>query len=722
MKIRYFLFVIYLMSSCKKSNKIPLPNLILSNPVVENYFGRNVTDPYRNLENLNDTTVQKWFKEQSEYQSKIFSKIKGRNSLIQKMKELNSRYSYGIRKIKLTENKEYFYLKKTVKEKYFKLYYRSFFSSEEELIFNPINFKPDSKKEYTINHIQPSWNGKYITVAMSYDGKELSEMIIIDMETRKVLPQIISNVWPSSFLGINWLPDNDSFTYLYFPVTDSSDKNFKKNTKSVLYQIGQDPKKLNVILSSKTHTNFNIMDGDFPTTKIKSASDKYITAYIAGVNNYWNGFYLSIDDLKKGNLKWKPLITPKEKSYRSSGFFYKDKFIFKSANESSNFKIVSIDVLSDKKEHEILVNEFKNETIREFTLTKNGLFFTTLKNGVEANLYNLKESKFNQIKLPKKSGNIRLESFGNEMPEVWVYINGWTNDEERYKLENNNFVKENVIASSKYPEFDNLIVEEIEIISHDGEKVPLSMVYNNDIKRNGENPLIIDGYGAYGSNMSPYFSPIILSWILEGGIFCTSHVRGGGEKGDGWHKAGKKTTKPNTWKDLIASAEYLIKNSYTSNKKMTIFSSSAGGIMVGRAMTERPDLFAASIVQVGMMNPFRNEAMPGEGGANYKEYGSIKNSIECLALIEMDPYLHIKNKVQYPATFLTGAMNDTRVAPWIPGKFVAKLQASETKKPVVFDVQYNEGHSGRNVYEEWANIYSFALWQSGHPDYQLDND
>lgn len=719
MRILYFYVIILFILSCSnKEIKVSLPSSAPSKPVTENYFGKKVYDPYRNLENLQDTAVQKWFKNQSEYQEKIFSKIAGKDSLIKQMKELDSRYSFSIRKTRLTDKGEYFYLKLKEKEDYFKLYYRKTFSSEEELIFNPKDFKPNSKNKYTINYIQPSWSGEHIAVSMSYDGKELSEIIIIDMKTRKRLPAVITNTWASSFLGINWLPDNSGFTYLYFPVSDVNHKEFKKNTESVLYKLGTDPTKRNVIFSGKTHPHLEITAGDFPATKIKSSSDNHIVGYLAGLNNDWTGYYLSIENLKNGILTWKPLITSEDKSYRSTPFFDKDKFIFKSSKEDSNFKIVSIDVLSKNKEHTTLVPAFEDETIKEYRVTKNGLFFTTLKNGVQAKFYHLKDDKIKNIKLPKESGNILLQSISPESDDIWVYINGWANDEERYKYSQEGFIKQNITADSKFPEFDNLIVEEVEVISHDGEKVPLSIVYDKSIKRDGQNPVIIDGYGAYGSNMSPYFSPLILNWVLEGGVFCTSHVRGGGEKGSRWHKAGKKTTKPNTWKDLIACSEYMIKEKYTSKKKLTIFSSSAGGIMIGRAITERPDLFAAAIVQVGVMNPLRNEAMPGEGGANYKEYGSVKDSIEALALIEMDPYLHIKKNTEYPATFLTGGMNDPRVSPWMPGKFVARLQASDTKKPVVFDVQYNEGHHGRNVFIEWANIFSFALWQSGHPDYQ----
>jgi prolyl oligopeptidase len=230
------------------------------------------------------------------------------------------------------------------------------------------------------------------------------------------------------------------------------------------------------------------------------------------------------------------------------------------------------------------------------------------------------------------------------------------------------------------------------IPSHDGVEVPLSLIYKKDMVKNGGNPVFIYGYGAYGSSINPFFSPEFLLWTSEGGIIAVAHVRGGSELGNSWYKAGYKTTKPNTWKDLISCAEYLVKEKYTSAQKIAINSASAGGILIGRAMTERPDLFAAAIPQVGCLNPLRAEESPN-GPINVPEFGTVKDSLECMALIDMDSYLHIKNGVKYPATLITTGMNDPRVATWQPAKFAASLQAANiSDKPVLFWVDYEAGH------------------------------
>lgn len=209
-------------------------------------------------------------------------------------------------------------------------------------------------------------------------------------------------------------------------------------------------------------------------------------------------------------------------------------------------------------------------------------------------------------------------------------------------------------------------------------------------------------------------------WVNQGGMVAVAHVRGGGEKGDKWHKAGFKETKPNTWRDLIDCTEYLIKEKYTSKDNIAIWGTSAGGITVGRAMTERPDLFKAVIAEVGVMNPLRDETTPN---AQPKEFGTIKDSKEFKALLEMDAYQHIEKNVKYPATFITGGINDQRVIVWEPTKFAAKLIAYNiSKNPVLLKIDYDGGHAGNvPIAQRYANLsdmFAFALWQLGHPDYQ----
>ena len=202
-----------------------------------------------------------------------------------------------------------------------------------------------------------------------------------------------------------------------------------------------------------------------------------------------------------------------------------------------------------------------------------------------------------------------------------------------------------------------------------------------------------------------------------------AHVRGGGELGEEWHKSGMKTSKSNTWKDLIACTEYLISEKITRGPQIAITSRSAGGILVGRAMTERPDLFAVAIPEVGFLNPLRIDMMQGSPYQEF-EFGNLKDSVECMALYEMDPYHHLTDGIKYPATLVTAGMLDSMVPLWMSAKFAARLQSvNSSKKPVLFWANPETGHMGdtkKQEIEAMADALSFAFWQTGHPDFQIE--
>ncbi len=272
-----------------------------------------------------------------------------------------------------------------------------------------------------------------------------------------------------------------------------------------------------------------------------------------------------------------------------------------------------------------------------------------------------------------------------------------------------------------YPGTADLVVEEVEAPSYDGAKVPLTLIYRKGLKKDGHAVCFMTGYGAYGISATPYFSTRYLAMLNKGVVVAVTHPRGGSEKGQTWYRAGYQTTKPNTWKDFIACGEYLVKNSYTSPSHLIGEGTSAGGVLIGRAITERPDLFAAAISNVSCSNAMRFENTPN-GPVNAPEFGTIKDSVQCMGLYEMDAFQHVKPGTKYPAVLCVGGMNDPRVIVWQPGKFAAALQSASTSgKPVLMQVNYDNGHFTEDkkvAFRNFANMYAFALWQAGHPDFQ----
>jgi len=242
-------------------------------------------------------------------------------------------------------------------------------------------------------------------------------------------------------------------------------------------------------------------------------------------------------------------------------------------------------------------------------------------------------------------------------------------------------------------------------------------VHKKGLVLDGSNPTLLIGYGAYGFSFEARFDPRNLAWLERGGVIAFANVRGSGAYGDPWYRAGFKTTKPNTWKDGIACARYLIAQRYASPQTLGVWGTSAGGIFVGRSVTTAPELFAAAIFDVGIMDAVRGEES-ANGATNVSEFGTVKDAQEFRALLEMSTYHQIKDGVAYPAVLLVHGMNDPRVDVWHSAKAAARLQAASTSgRPVLLRLDEQAGHgvgsTAQQTYGKLADVYSFLLWQFG---------
>ncbi|WP_326984188.1 prolyl oligopeptidase family serine peptidase [Chryseobacterium sp. MYb264] len=718
MKIKIFLIISF-SSFFTSAQKTKLPQ---SKPTIDEYFGTKIIDDYRNLENLDDIQNIDWMKSQTAYTNSVLDLIPKRNYYVEKRLELDTRQGYSVSDLKITDNNKYFYLKKKGNEKIAKLYYREGFQGKEELLYNPINYKnSETNHDFIINYISPSLDGNKIAVSIAEKGVELSDLIIIDVKKKQIYPEVLTNTAPASFDGIKWLDDSSGFFYVNFSTIDSKSKDFYKNTQTVVYKIGTDPKKIIDVFSAKNNPDLNIAEDQFPMILNSDIDDQFYKGMLLDFQSYRKTFIINKKDLLAGKKNWKLFSESSDKA--KSLDFLNDQVIFLSYYNSYLNKLCRTNITNPNfKNAEVLVPEKIEEIIKSYRITKDGIYYTTTKNGVEAKLYLYKDGKDNVIKLPFPSGNIELQSKGKNYSDIWITCSGWANDEQRFKydVKKDFFIPENMAPVAEYPEFKDITVEEISVKARDGQEIPVSLIYNKNIKKDGKNMVLIDSYGSYGISSNPFFAKTYLLWANQGGMVAVAHVRGGGEKGEQWRLGGYKETKPNTWRDLIDCTEYLINEKYTSRDKVAIWGASAGGITVGRAMTERPDLFKAVIAEVGSLNMLRDYTKPN---SQPKEFGSIKDPKEFKALLEMDAYHHIKKGVKYPATFITGGINDQRVIVWEPVKFAAKLMTNDaSSNPVLLKIDFEGGHAGNvPVAQRYANLgdmFAFALWQLGHPDYQ----
>lgn len=689
--------------------------------VTDEYFGQKIDDPYRYLEDLKNPDVDKWFKEQGDYTRGVLDGIQGRDELISKFKDFDKRQSHNIYSVRITENDFYFYLKETPQDETGKLFYRKGFNGDETLLFDPEKFRIDEGVHYTISSISPNQDGSKVGISVSANGAENATIMIMDVSKESMFQDQIYPCW-TTFM--NWHPDGNSFFYGRYNSDDVHEKEATHDTKTYYHKIGTDQGADREMLSARMYPELNILAEEYPVM-VYDKDTELLYAIISTVENNMQIYYADFDEFKKEKVAWKELVSRKDRIedfYSDNEYFY-----FRSTKDAPNYKIIRTPLNNPNVEDaEVLVADKKDEVLRDFVITNDSYYYTTMKNGVEGKVYTAKKNggDFKQVELPYAAGRVSIGAKDIKHNDVWISMSGWTNDSHRfrYNKEDGSFKDETLSFKPAYPEFEDLVVEEIMIASHDGVMVPVSIIYKKSTIKNGENSLMLYGYGSYGNEIRPFFWPVFLSWVDEGGILVVSHVRGGGELGDKWHKAGFKQTKPNTWKDFIATAEYLHDKKYSAPEKTAIFGGSAGGILVGRAMTDRPDLFAVAIPSVGCMNPVRMENSPN-GPVNTPEFGTVKIEEEFKALYEMDTYLHIEDGVKYPATMATAGMNDPRVIAWQPGKFAARLQAANASdNPILFRVDYESGHgigdSKTKTFEEFGDIFSFAFWQTGHPSYQ----
>ena len=719
MKLISNLFAIFMVATMT-AQQTPKPELIAAKPATDTYHGVKVVDDYRNLENMDDPEVINWMKENSNYAKSVLNKIPGKEKLMQMMLDLDSRQSNIVSNLKITEDDDYFYLMRKPEDETGKLYRRSEYNGDEKLFFDPEKYKADSENNYTITDFMPNEDGDMIAVMLSPNGSETGEVIFVDNDGN-----IQEETLELAQFNMSWLSE-DELMYPKIGSADISDQTRQMNLKNYVHKLGTSQEEDKVIFSAEMHPELNISPVELPIVIYDDITENLFTAVLT-VDKAWRLFKA---ENNKFPTTWTEIIK-KEDMIGGQPAITKNAMYYLSFKDAPNFKILKADLDNPSvKNAEVVVPEPEIGPITGMYANDKGLFYTLQQNGVKSRLFFLEDGSEEprEIKLPFTAGSISLSGKMSDSDDLWVNISGWnqSNKRYRYNMDDDEFISEPMSSEVEYPELENLVVEEIEVTSHDGVKVPVSIIRRDDVKMDNSTPTVIYGYGSYGNSTGPFFSPIILSFTEFGGILVVPHVRGGGELGDAWHRAGQKENKPNTWKDAIATAEYLIDEGYTSPDKLSIFGGSAGGIFVGRSITERPDLFAAAAPLVGAMNNVRMEETPN-GPVNAPEFGTIKDKKEFEALLEMDSYHALEKGEEYPAMFITAGMNDPRVIAWQPAKFAAKAQAyNASDEPILFLTDFESGHGigddKTKRMENFADVFSFFYWQSGHPEFQPNQE
>ena len=690
-------------------------------PVTDDYFGTKVVDPYRYMENLKDPKVDAWFKGQNAYTRAVLAKIPGRDALLARIKELDESTPSRVSDVRRIPGGRYFYQKRLASENVAKLYVRDGLEGQEKLLLDPAKYPVPKGSHNAISYYAPSWDGTMVAVGVSPGGSENAVIHILNVDTGQESSETIDR---ARFGAIQWRPDNRSFFYNRLQKLSPGQPATEEEEKSIdyLHVAGTNPESDVAVLGFGVSPRVEVVPTDLPFV-LTTPDSSYAFAFLAhGVLNEVTLYDAPLDSVGKSGAPWQKICDVPDDV--TSFDIHGDDLYLLTHKNAPRFKVIRTSAAHpDIAQAETLLPE--SDVVIKYIAAAQDAFYVQETDGTLGLLKRLAYAggKPEGVELPFQ-GAVGLAASDQRIPGVLLEMMSWARAPRIYAFDPQTRQVEDTKLQPLGPH-DNptdITSEEVKVKSWDGIMVPLSIVYKSGLKMDGSNPTLLAGYGAYGITIDPFFDPKLLAWLEKGGVYAVAHPRGGGVYGEDWHLWGKELTKPNTWRDFIACAEYLISHQLTSPAKLGGSGASAGGITIGRAFTERPDLFAAALDRVGASNTLRFEFTPN-GPPNIPEFGSVKTQWGFEDLYAMDAYVHVRNGVRYPAILLTTGFNDPRVASWEPGKMTARLQAATaSSKPVLLRVDYEAGHgmgsTKTQVQEELADEWSFLLWQFNIPEFQ----
>jgi len=685
--------------------------------VTEEFFGTKVTDPYRWLENTSDPEVIAWLKAQNEFTRVALSEIPGRAQLLNRINSLDN--AGDVVSALQVWGGHYFYLKTEPGSDNRKLYVRDKVTAPERLLVDPEKLTTPDGKHFSIDYFQPSLDGKYVAYGISPGGSEDSALHVLEAATGRPLSDVIDR---AQFGQPSWLEDGKSFFMARTQKLGSNDPPTAKYQKLRVYRhtLGGDPEKDPQVFGYDFAPNLKVTEDDFSVVIYSPGAPKWMVAVVIhGVKNEKDVYVAPFQETPKPDTPWRKVAD--DSADITNLDFHGDELFLLSHKDASRYKVLRTSLGNPDLPSATVVVPSGEQVIANIAAAADGLYIQDLDGGIgKLRRLSYGSSRAEPVKLPFDGAIQSLVTHPTEAG-AWLELVGWTKPPLWYSLDAKTQKAEDTHIVPPSPvDFSQIVSEEVKAKSVDGTMVPLSIVHKRGIPMDGSNPTWLEGYGAYGITIDPVFRPTWLAFLERGGIYAAAHVRGGGEYGEDWHNAGRKLTKQRTIDDFIACAEHLIEKKYTSASKLAGEGTSAGGVTIGGAITQRPDLFAAALIRVGDSDSLRSELM-ASGPANIPEFGTVKEPDGFKALYAMDAYQHVKANA-YPAVLLTTGVNDPRVAPWQAAKMTARLQASTTSgKPVLLRVDYDAGHGFGSTKSqrdsELADELSFLFWQFGVPGF-----
>ncbi len=680
---------------------LPYPDNRPDPKTVDVLHGTNVADPYRWLEETGSADVTAWLDAQDKLGRGELAKFGERDQIASRLKELlyiDALFAPQKRKGR------YFYSRRHADKEKAIVYVKDGKDGKERVLFDPNGWSTDGSS--SLGTWSVSNDGKKVAYAVKKNNSDEATLYVIDIDSMK--KSDVDVIEGAKYAYPSWTAKNDGFFYTWLPTDKSVPTADRPGFAEVrFHKLGTDPKKDTVV---RERTND-------PTKFISGYTSRDGRFFMVSIDHGWSGNELYFRDGGKITDPLVALSTDAKSHYRATahkGFIY-----VMTDDGAPRWRIYRVDPKKPARGDWVeIVPEDKEATLDNFEVVGDKLALTYLhKAASRLELRELDGKLFKNIALPT-IGTASAPVGNPDDSEAYFTFESFTTPLEVHELDVKTgstklYSKVKVpVDPSKYE------VEQVTYPSKDKTPITMFVVRPKGAPKDGSGRMYLYGYGGFQSVESPFFWSTIVPWLERGGSFAVPNLRGGGEYGEAWHQAGMKLKKQNVFDDFIAAAEFLIKEKYTSPKKLVISGGSNGGLLVGAAMTQRPDLYAGVVCAVPLLDMVRYHKF-GSGKTWISEYGSAEDRAEFNALFAYSPYHRVQKGTKYPALLMLTADSDDRVDPMHARKFAAAVQDASSGGPVLLRVERNAGHGGADLrkseVEKGTDRLAFALWATSTP-------
>jgi len=694
--IRFALLVCLLAGAAQQMIKPSTYPVARKGDQVDDYHGVKVADPYRWLEDLDSPETRSWVEAENKLTFAFLESIPQRTAIKDRLTKLWNYEKYGI---PFKEGNRYFYTRNSGLQNQAVLYTVTALDAQPKMVLDPNTLSADGT--VAVSGLQVSPDGKLLAYSLSASGSDWQEWKVRDVETSKDLPDDLKWV---KFSGVSWTRDSKGFFYSRYdePKNDTL-KGTNYFQKVYFHKLGT-PQSDDALIYERPDQK----DWLFTGTVTDDGNYLLLTIY-QGTDVKSRVYY---KDLKAKDAPVVKLLDDFDAAYNFIGNEGR-RFWFQTDLQAPRGKVIEVDLSKPERDNwKVVVGEAK-EALQATSFVDDKFILNYLKDAyTEVKIYDTAGKLLNEVAFP---GIGSAEGFGGKASdkETFYSFTGFTTPTTIYRYDMTTG-KSSVFRQPKV-DFNPADFETRQVFytSKDGTKVPMFITYKKGVKLDGNNPTYLYGYGGFSVSLSPAFSVGNLVWMEMGGVYAQPNLRGGGEYGEEWHREGMKLNKQNVFDDFIAAAQWLIDNKYTSTAKLAIGGGSNGGLLVGAALTQRPDLFGAALPAVGVMDMLRFQKFT-IGWAWVSDYGSSDDPEEFKVLYAYSPLHNIKPGTSYPPTLITTADHDDRVWPGHSFKFAAALQAAQGgPAPVLIRIETKAGHGAgkptTKVIEDIADRWAFLV-------------